>query len=146
MRNFILGLLALGLIMAFEAIGHAALPHVFALSFDDQANPGKDMSGNGNDATLNGGAKWVAGGHSGGAIEFGDGNDFVEVEIDVPEKNFTMALWIKTDAGDVGVYSVLDNAAGAGGHDRHFYLEGSGEALGGVRPQTSRMENGITSP
>ena len=35
-----------------------------------------------------------------------------------------MALWIKTSEGNVGIYSVLDGAAGAGGHDRHFFLTG----------------------
>ena len=43
--------------------------------------------------------------------------------VDVPEKNFTMGVWIKTDAGDVGIYAVLDGPAGAGGHDRHFFLK-----------------------
>ena len=43
--------------------------------------------------------------------------------VDVPEKNFTMEVQIKTDQGDVGIYSVLDKAAGEGGHDRHFFLK-----------------------
>ena len=56
-----------GLTMAFCVAANAAVSNVFELSFDDSGNPGMDSSGNGNDATLNGGATWVAGGQTGGA-------------------------------------------------------------------------------
>ena len=127
MKNFTLVLLALGLVMIFGVAVQAkvtGLPHVYNLTFNDQGNPGKDSSENGNNGELKGGAKWVANGYSGGGVQL-DGNDgHVEVVVDVPEKNFTMGVWIKTDSGDVGIYSVLDGVAGAGGHDRHFFLKG----------------------
>ena len=59
-----------GLTMAFCVAANAAVSNVFELAFNDSGNPGMDSSGNGNDATLNGGATWVAGGQTGGAIEF----------------------------------------------------------------------------
>ena len=102
-------------------------PMVFGLSFNEEFVSGDtvtDQGERGNNATLNGGAKVVSNGKYGNAIEFDGVDDYVEVEVDVPEKNFTMALWIKTDSPDVGVYSVLDGPAGDGGHDRHFYLNG----------------------
>ena len=127
MKNFMLVLLALGLVMTFGVVVQAkvtGLPHVYNLTFNDQGNPGKDSSENGNNGELKGGAKWIANGYSGGGVQL-DGNDgHVEVVVDVPEKNFTMGVWIKTDSGDVGIYSVLDGVAGAGGHDRHFFLAG----------------------
>lgn len=96
----------------------------FHLSFDDgNGETAEDVSGNGNDGVLNG-PEWTEDGRYGGALEFSGGNQYVEVEADVPEENFTMALWIKTDNPGVGVYSVLDAAAGGGGHDRHFYIQG----------------------
>ncbi len=124
MRNCATALVIVGLAMAVGLGAQAAAPHVFSLTFDDGGNPGQDSSGNGNDATLNGGATWVAGGQSGGAIQFDGVDGYVEVEMDVPEFNFTMGLWIQTEDPAAGVYSVLDGIAGAGGHDRHFYLDG----------------------
>ena len=124
MRHSAMSVAILGLTVAFCAAAHAAAPHVFELNFEDSGNPGADSSGNGNDATVNGGASWTASGYDGGGIEFDGVDGYVEVEMDVPEFNFTMAMWIKTDVPDVGLYSVLDGVAGAGGHDRHFYLDG----------------------
>ena len=122
MRYVTMGLA--GLTMALCVAANAAVSNVFELSFDDSGNPGMDSSGNGNDATLNGGATWVAGGQTGGAIEFDGVDGYVEVKMDVPEFNFTIAMWIMTDVPDAGLSSVLDGVAGAGGHDRHFYLDG----------------------
>ncbi|MAT74002.1 hypothetical protein CMK14_02455 [Candidatus Poribacteria bacterium] len=86
--------------------GVSSLPHVFNLSSDDKGNPGKDQDTNGNKGELQDNAK-----------------AHMEVAVDVPEKNFTMGMWIKTGQGDVGIDSVLDGPAGAGGHDHHFFLK-----------------------
>ena len=94
----------------------------FHLPFDDTTDPGKDISGNGYHGVLKNGAKLVTDGYSGGSVEFDGIGAHVEVIVDVPERNFTIGLWIKTNATDVGVFSVLDGVAGLGGHDRHFFL------------------------
>ena len=126
MKYLMTSLLIASLVTSFGLVakaGVSALPHVFNLSFDDKSNSGKEQSGNGNRGELKGGAKWTDKGHTGGAVEFDGTKAHVEVVVDVPEKNFTMGVWIKTDQGDVGIYSVLDKAAGDGGHDRHFFLK-----------------------
>ena len=126
MKYLMTSLLIASLVTSFGLVakaGVSALPHVFNLSFDDKSNSGKEQSGNDNRGELKGGAKWTDKGHTGGAVEFDGTKAHVEVMVDVPEKNFTMGVWIKTDQGDVGIYSVLDKAAGEGGHDRHFFLK-----------------------
>lgn len=126
MKYLMTSLLIASLVTSFGLVakaGVSALPHVFNLSFDDKSNSGKEQSGNGNRGELKGGAKWTDKGHTGGAVEFDGTKAHVEVMVDVPEKNFTMGVWIKTDQGGVGIYSVLDKAAGEGGHDRHFFLK-----------------------
>ena len=126
MKYLMTSLLIASLVTSFGLVakaGVSALPHIFNLSFDDKSNSGKEQSGNGNRGELKGGAKWTDKGHTGGAVEFDGTKAHVEVMVDVPEKNFTMGVWIKTDQGDVGIYSVLDKAAGEGGHDRHFFLK-----------------------
>ena len=59
MKNFMLVLLALGLVATFGLVVQAkvtGLPHVYNLTFNDQGNPGKDSSENGNNGELKGGA------------------------------------------------------------------------------------------
>jgi len=127
MKTLVLGLLVVFFMTTITVTSIAEIqPYVFSLSFDEGSVSGDtvtDIGGRGNNATLNGGAKVVSNGKYGNAIEFDGTDDYIEVEVDVPEKNFTMALWIKTDSPDVGVYSVLDGPAGDGGHDRHFYIQ-----------------------
>ncbi len=128
MKILFVGLLVVCLMMALTVASMADVkPFVFGFSFNQGFVSGDtvtDQGGRGNNATLNGGAKVVPNGKYGSAIELDGVDDYIEVEMDVPEQNFTMALWIKTDSPDVGVYSVLDGPAGDGGHDRHFYIEG----------------------
>jgi len=128
MKTLFAGLLVVCFVTTLTVASIAeTTPMVFGLSFNEEFVSGDtvtDQGGRGNNATLNGGAKVVPNGKYGNAIEFDGVDDYVEVEMDVPEQNFTMALWIKTDSPDVGVYAVLDGPAGAGGHDRHFYIEG----------------------
>ena len=138
MKTLFVGLLVVSLMTTLTVASVAEVkPFVFGLSFNEGFVSGDtvtDQGGRGNNATLNNGAKVVPNGKYGNAIEFDGVDDYVEVEMDVPEENFTMALWIKTDSPDVGVYSVLDGRAGAGGHDRHWVrlrniLHGTGVSL-----------------
>jgi len=58
-----------------------------------------DLSGNGNDGTLNGGPQWVAG-MIGGALEFDGVDDFVEVphaEILTVDNEVTVMAWINAE-------------------------------------------------
>ena len=71
---------------------------VFHLAFNDTADPGKDVSGNDHHGSLKDGAKLVVDGYSGGAVEFDGVGAHVEVMVDVPERNFTIGLWIKTNS------------------------------------------------
>ena len=99
--------------------------YVIHYPFDKgKGNQIKDISGKGNHGKLMEGAKRENKGKFGSGISFGSGNSYIETIIDVPERNFTMALWIKTSKDNVGIFSVLDGAAGNGGHDRHFFLSG----------------------
>ncbi len=124
MRRVAAVLLVGGLTLTFAMMSHAFEDnYVFHYSFDgNAADTVEDSGGKGNDGTLMNGAKRVADGKFNDAIEFAGGQAHVETVIDAPEFDFTMALWIKTDNPAVGLMSVLDGAAGAGGHDRHFYL------------------------
>ena len=129
MRTLALTLWIMSLVIVFGKVGSAANKFdknfVIHYSFDKgNGNKVKDISGEGNDGELMNGAKREKKGKFGAGIKFGSGNSYIETVIDVPESNFTMALWIKTSEGNVGIYSVLDGAAGAGGHDRHFFLAG----------------------
>ena len=117
-------------------------PLVFGLSFNEGFVSGDtvaDQGGRGNNATLNNGAKVVPNGKYGNAVEFDGVDDYIEVEVDVPEKNFTMALWIKTDSPDVGVYSVLDGPAKA-----VISASECGKEQVGVPRRKFLMANGIT--
>ena len=95
----------------------------FVLGFDEgQGDVARDSSGDQNDGSVVN-AEWVTNGKFGGALEFNGTDSYVEVEADVPEADFTMSVWIKTENGNGGIMSVLDGPAGAGGHDRHIYLQ-----------------------
>ncbi|HIO79845.1 TPA: LamG domain-containing protein [Candidatus Poribacteria bacterium] len=129
MRTLALALWIMSLVVALGTVGSAANKFdknfVIHYSFDKgKGDEVKDISGESNHGELMNGAKREKKGKFGSGIGFGNGNSYIETIIDVPEFNFTMALWIKTSEGNVGIYSVLDGAAGAGGHDRHFFLSG----------------------
>jgi len=123
MKNFISILVSLALVMLISFTSQAAFKYVFELPFSDQGNPGKDVGGK-NNATLSKGANWVKDANFGGAMECNGTDGYAEVKIDIPEKNFTMGVWVNTADPEAGIMSVLDGAAGAGGHDRHFFLKG----------------------
>ena len=126
--RFILAIcVILSLFMLFSSVTLAAdftKNFLIYYKFDkDNGDKATDSSGNDNDGTMKNGVEIVKG-KFGKCAEFPGGTGHIETVIDVPENNFTMALWLKTDNPGVGVYSVLDGDAGAGGHDRHFYLQG----------------------
>jgi len=126
MRGLSLIALTVALLLASVVVGHAQFKDNFVMhyTFDtDKADTIKDSSGKNNDGRMFNGVKIAKGqAQYGQCAEFPGGNAYIETVIDVPERNFTMALWINTSTATQGVCSVLDGAAGAGGHDRHFFL------------------------
>ena len=65
------------------------------------------------------GATWISDGVSGSALYF-DGNDVVQIMFDVPEYNFTIEFWAKTQSQGT-MFSVQDE-----GNDRHIGTNSSG--------------------
>ena len=55
-------------------------------------------------------------------------NDNIEVELDVSESNYATSLWFKTEGGcaGCGLFSVDKGTRGSEGHDRHIYLNSTG--------------------
>lgn len=147
MRKVLTGLILLLLVGIFCFSANAKdFPFVYHLSFDDgDGEEAEDESGNGNNGTLVN-AEWTKDGKFGGAIEFPGGNSYVEIVVDVPEFDFTMAVWVKTDNGNGGIMSVLDAAEGGGGHDRHFFLVGGELNIrvwpGGAWPTKGKVADG----
>jgi len=127
MKFLVLSMLLFSLMVVYANTGAAKIQEkdiFFYFTFDEgKGDEAKDIGPDKHVATLNNGAKWTKNGKIKGGIQF-SGNAYVEIVADVPEKDFTMALWINTKNSGVGVYSVLDGPAGAGGHDRHFYIQG----------------------
>ena len=67
----------------------------------------------------------------GAALSFKGGGQYVSVGIDVPETDYTVEFWFRTDDPDAGLYCVVDANLGGGGHDRHLHLTG-----GNIRVRT----------
>ena len=89
----------------------------------------KDFSGNSNHGYAYNGPAFSSDAKVGTKAASFDGvNDYVQVMMDVPERNFTIDLWAKTDTGG-GLLSVnAGNFAGSSGNDRHMYVSNSGNA------------------
>ena len=95
-----------GILIGFALYSKANPPDglVLHLSFDESAIQGdtvKDQSEEGNDGTINGDAKMVAGKH-GEALEFDGKDDFVEVPLEdsiifSTGDSLTVQVWVKTD-------------------------------------------------
>lgn len=64
----------------------------------------------------------VSGG--GAALEFKGIGQYVSVPINIPEVNYTVEFWFRTEDPEAGLYAVVDQNLGAGGHDRHLFLSG----------------------
>jgi len=149
-KNLISILLIVGLVVIFGPIGKTAdfdKNYVIHYSFDkDSGNTIKDLSGKNNNGTLINGVTLTKDGKFKNGIEFPGGNGYLETMVNVPEVNFTMALWIKTNSTNVGVCAVLEQAGGAGGHDRHFFLVGGNINFrvwqGGAWPTNAAVADG----
>ena len=75
--------------------------------------------------------RWHRANGGGGALRFPRGNQYVSVPIDVPETEYTVEFWFRTDDPNAGLFCVVDANLGGGGHDRHVHLAG-----GNVRIRT----------
>ena len=75
--------------------------------------------------------RWHRANGGGGALHFPGVNQYVSVPIDVPETEYTVEFWFRTDDPNAGLFCVVDANLGGGGHDRHVHLAG-----GNVRIRT----------
>ena len=106
MKSVFVVFAVMGILISFAPCSEANPPDglVLHLSFDESNIAGdtvKDLSEEGNDGTINGGAKTVAGKH-GEALEFDGKDDFVEVPLEdsitfATGDSLTVQVWVKTD-------------------------------------------------
>ncbi|MCP4826553.1 MAG: LamG domain-containing protein, partial [Shimia sp.] len=61
-------------------------------------------------------------GGGGAALHFKGGGQYVSVPMDIPETDYTVEFWFRTEDPNAGLYCVVDQNLGAGGHDRHLHL------------------------
>ncbi len=87
--------------------------------FDGNAN---DDSGNGINGEEIGAPTYVAGAQ-GQAIQLNGFDDYVDVVLDIPEDGGAVSFWFNTLDPDCGLYAAVDGILGAGGHDRHVFLD-----------------------
>ncbi|MFH1717618.1 MAG: LamG domain-containing protein, partial [Planctomycetota bacterium] len=91
---------------------------------DGSGTTAVDSSSYGNDGTLQGTTKWVAG-YYGGAIELNGSGDWVEINgiaDDLTDNDFSVSAWIKTTmTGDGNVIGSNDSGSG---HDFIFGVDG----------------------
>lgn len=94
-------------------------------TFDGHAS---DESGHQHNGTING-ARFdddvPARIGAGNSILFDGTDDYVSIAIDVSETSFSSSFWFRTQQGGRGIFCVVDNDRGQGGHDRHVYLSGT---------------------
>ena len=57
------------------------------------------------------------------AVRFDGVDDYVDVQVDVPEQGYLASLWFQTQCANCGIFSVDSGVLGSGGHDRHLYLQ-----------------------
>ena len=106
MKSILAILAVVGMLISFAAVSEANPPDglVLHLSFDKNTIDGntvQDLSEEGNDGIINGGATTVAGKH-GDALEFDGTDDFVEVPLAASiafstGDSLTVQVWVKTD-------------------------------------------------
>lgn len=140
MRKFVLMVLVLaGLSLLICTIGRAANKENLVLYFPFDEGTGdtvKDMSANGNDGVIHGGAKWVNGKLK-EALEFNGEDSFVEVQDDdtLNSEVGTVAVWIKpgeqppTDWGSNGVVNKW------GQNDGGYLIQAGASPSGGFLPE-----------
>ncbi len=92
----------------------------------DGATTFRDASGYGNSAACEGDNCPAAGHHGryGNAANFDGADDYVEVEVDVSETDYTLSLWFNTSCANCGIFSADRGTLGSSGNDRHLYLNG----------------------
>ncbi len=160
MKRILVVLTVVGMLISFAAVSEANPPDglVLHLSFDKNTIDGntvQDLSEEGNDGTINGGAKAVAGKH-GDALEFDGTDDFVEVPLEdsitfATGDSLTVQVWVKTDDQPPNNDGIVGNYRP--GTDALWILSVSGDnpaARGkmgfSVRDKGRANSAGITSP
>ncbi|MGD2148345.1 MAG: LamG domain-containing protein, partial [Anaerolineae bacterium] len=95
----------------------------------DGATTFRDDSGYGNSAACEGDTCPAAGHHGryGNAADFDGVDDYLGIEVDVSETDYTLALWFKTTSTNRGIFSADDGELGSAGNDRHLYLNVGGD-------------------
>jgi hypothetical protein len=108
--------------------------------FDDgSGTTAADSSGNGNDATLQGGAQWVTG-QLGGAIQFNGTNSYVAgPHIPFDSRSFTIAMWVNPVLYTNEQVIFAQHQSGATNLSIHFRLGGPNIGTGNVPPRGVRM-------
>ena len=86
----------------------------------------QDSSGNNINANLTGPGFSSETPPGGGfaSVAFDGGGDYISAPIDVSESSYTCSFWFRTTNSNAGLFCVVDSDLGAGGHDRHLYLDG----------------------
>ena len=103
MRAFLFSLMIIVTVASFAVEGVALPKKVLHFNFD--GNNAKDLSGNGNDGKINGGAKV-----SRGALEFDGKDDYVgssALKVRTTDKSFTAIGWFKTSEAEKDLSVVL---------------------------------------
>jgi hypothetical protein len=94
MYNKVIYLISFALVLILTSNASSDLVLHWALD-EGSGTVAHDLSGNGNDGTLNGEPKWATG-KTGGALECDGTDDYVEVPR-IVQDDFTLMAWIKTD-------------------------------------------------
>jgi len=115
MKTLILILAIASLIAVFSPVGETVEDKSLVLHLSFAANSGdkaKDFSGNGNDGTLFGGAKWTTGKYGGGVYLDGK-DDYIEVPNLIGDEG-TIEFWFKPDwdGADKEDYRLFDASLG----------------------------------
>ena len=121
--------LSLGLAMAANVIADPAKitsqPTDLSAEAGTAASLSAEVSGSPNTY------RWYRAKGGGGALRFAGGNQYVSVPIDVPETEYTVEFWFRTEDPNAGLFCVVDANLGGCGHDRHLHLIG-----GNIRVRT----------
>ncbi|MBL4896818.1 MAG: LamG domain-containing protein [Erythrobacter sp.] len=132
MRAFLFSLMIIVTVASFAVEGVALPKKVLHFNFD--GNNAKDLSGNGNDGKINGGAKV-----SRGALEFDGKDDYVgssALKVRTTDKSFTAIGWFKTSEAENGpLWMWGDNANPS--------ASGAAEAPVGWRSSTKKFSAGF---
>ena len=113
-------LLALGFVAATTALAQSAKivtqPNDVSAPAESSASLKAEASGEPNTY------RWHRSNGGGGALSFTGEQQYVSVPIDVPETEYTVEFWFRTEDPNAGLYSIVDQNLGVGGHDRHIHL------------------------